>query len=213
MIALCQEHHAKADAGAFTSQQLHALKAQARLNAKTIKGRFDWMRKNLMAVVGGSFYIDTPVILTIDNRPVISFTRDDENYLLLNLQMLTTSEDERFLIQENFWLLEGTPEDVECPPHGRLLSVKYPNGDKAKVEFFSIDSTLDFSKRYGERYSDEIASEIPFTIVEIRYFVDGMDIDFGQESTKVGSFVLNGCFFRNVQIPVFQREKDAQKLL
>jgi hypothetical protein len=44
MIALCQEHHDKADAGAFTLEQLRDMKRQGRERSETLKGRFDWVR-------------------------------------------------------------------------------------------------------------------------------------------------------------------------
>lgn len=67
MVALCAEHHAKADAGAFTPEQLRGYKSSARRTP--VQGRFDWMRNKLLAAVGS-----------------------------------------------------GAPEDLECPPSGRLLS-------------------------------------------------------------------------------------------
>src|SRR3990172_955656 len=51
MIALCGEHHAKADVGAFTREQLREFKRGAIERAEEVKGRFDWMRHSLLAVV------------------------------------------------------------------------------------------------------------------------------------------------------------------
>ena len=124
MIALCAEHHAKADAGVFTVEQLRELKLKGRSHAPEVRGRFEWMRRKLLAVVGGNFYFETPVILKFRDRPIIWFSRDSEGYILLNVQMLTTSNEPRAHIEENFWLLRGDPTDVESPPHGKLLSIE-----------------------------------------------------------------------------------------
>ncbi|MGI2155364.1 hypothetical protein ACROAK_21195 [Shewanella oncorhynchi] len=75
MIALCAQHHKKADGGAYTTEQLHELKKD-KANAKLVKGSLDWLRKDLLAVVGGNFYYETPRIITIDKkieRTAISF--------------------------------------------------------------------------------------------------------------------------------------------
>ncbi|MEP7217736.1 MAG: hypothetical protein ABI876_02405 [Bacteroidota bacterium] len=48
MIALCAEHHKKADAGAFTDDQLRQFKQRGVDPAIEIKGRFDWLRNRLL---------------------------------------------------------------------------------------------------------------------------------------------------------------------
>lgn len=63
MIALCAMHHAKADSGTFTTDQLRSFKKEGSVRSVEIRGRFDWMRRDLLAVVGGNFYLETPVIL------------------------------------------------------------------------------------------------------------------------------------------------------
>jgi hypothetical protein len=95
MIALCAEHHAKADAGAYTAEQLQEFKRGAAENAGDVRGRFEWMRRDVLWVVGGNFYYETPTILACRGDPVVWINRDDEGYLLLNLRMLSTTTDER----------------------------------------------------------------------------------------------------------------------
>ena len=60
MIALCLDHAAKADGGAFTDDQLRTLKKNGRQRAEEVRGQFDWMRRDLLAVVGGCFYYEQP---------------------------------------------------------------------------------------------------------------------------------------------------------
>lgn len=52
MIALCSEHHLKADAGAFTVDQLCEFKLKGAVNREELRGRFDWLRNKLLVVVG-----------------------------------------------------------------------------------------------------------------------------------------------------------------
>ena len=190
MIGLCSEHHAKADAGAFTKEQLLNLKQQGAERAVKVKGGFDWMRRDLLAVVGGNFYHETPVVFQFRGDRVIWFNRDEEGYLLLNVRMLTVSQEPRMTIEVNFWLASGDPESLECPPSGRLLEVKYPNGDTLKVEFFELDSAAAASTRYPGARSEEWPVSFPLVAVEIRERVADTGIEFGPRETKLGGVVM-----------------------
>jgi hypothetical protein len=50
MIALCRAHADKADHESFTDDQLRELKRVGRLRAAEVRGRFDWMRQDLLSV-------------------------------------------------------------------------------------------------------------------------------------------------------------------
>lgn len=113
MIALCAEHHAKADAGAFTKDQLRKLKTEGRQRAEAVRGKFDWMRNDLLAVIGGNLYFNVPAPVAFRGEPVIWFNRDEDRRFLLNLRMLSTSPEPRATIEDNFWVIHGPAEDVE----------------------------------------------------------------------------------------------------
>jgi hypothetical protein len=184
LIALCQEHASKADAGAFTIEQLHRFKREGRARAAAITGRFNWMRRDLLAVVGSNFYLNQEVLFQIGQRPCIWFTRDDDGYLLLNFWMPTTSGDERPLIHENFWLVPPSVKDFECPPNGRRIHIRYANGDQFRVEFFDLNSADDLTRRYPEsRHAAEIA--YPITAVEIWEKIPGTPIEFDPKTTRI----------------------------
>jgi hypothetical protein len=203
MIALCGEHHAKADAGAFTLEQLRELKARGRQRANEVRGRFDWMRRDLLAVVGGNFYLDTPVIFKFRGEPAIWFNRDAEGYLLLNFRMLTLSGEPRVRVQDNFWLPRGNPDELECPPNGRKLRIGYRNGDELRIEFFEIPDPDAFARRY--RDSADLGHELPLpvTAVEILQNVGGTDVSFSAKETRLpGNNVMRGCFFRKCSVAI-----------
>lgn len=140
MIALCAEHHRKADAGAYTPDQLNNSKSEARNQSSNVQGRFDWLRNRLLAVVGGNFYYETPVILEFRGQSVIWFERDEGGYLLLNLGMLSTTREERLVLENNFWIGKGNFSDFECPPSGKLIHAEYPGGDMLRVEYSELSS-------------------------------------------------------------------------
>ena len=107
------------------------------------------MRKQLLAVVGGNFYYETPIPVRVQDIPVVWFNRDAAGRLLVNLQALTTSDEPRIVMLDNFWMTEGTDErEVRCPPSGRLVSASYPNGDRLKVEFRELAAIEELDKRY-----------------------------------------------------------------
>lgn len=194
MIAMCGEHHDKADAGAFTKDQLRAFKRSGAEHAEEVRGRFDWMRHNLLTVVGGNFFYETPDIFLFRGQRSIWLNRDEEGYLMLNVRMLTTSGESRMVIEDNFWLNRGDPEDLESPPSGKLLHVKYSNGDMLKVRFFELESVAATQKRYSEARPERWDVPYPIAAVEVQNRVGGTNIAFGPRGTTFLGASMTGNF-------------------
>lgn len=200
MIALCSEHHDKADTGAYTKEQLREFKRVGAERAKEIKGRFDWMRHNLLAVVGGNFYYETPTIFEFRGEPSIWFNRDEDGYLLLNVRMLTISGKPRMRIEDSFWLTCGDPEDLESPPSGKLLHVKYPNEDMLQVQFFELASVAAAQKRYPEAWPERWGVPFPITVVEVNNKVGGANVEFGPRQTRWAGISMRNCFLAHCRV-------------
>jgi hypothetical protein len=201
LIALCQEHASKADAGAFTIEQLRQLKQEGGARAAAITGKFDWMRRDLLAVVGGSFYYEAPIIFQIGDLPCIWFNRDENNYLLLNFWIPTISGEARARISDNFWFVPPSIGDLDSPPNGRRLHIKYSNGDELRIEFFEINSAIDLATRYPNSHTQQWANGLtyPLTGVEIWEKAPGTPIEFGPTTTKMpGENLFTGGFMRNI---------------
>lgn len=192
MVALCAEHHRKADGGAFTAAQLVALK---RPTTEAAVGRFDWLRHDLLAVVGGNFYHETPVIFQFKGENAIWFERDAENHFLLNIRMLTNSGQRRLRLDNNDWIVQGEPTDFESPPSGRRIQAKYANGDELTVEFFELLSATTAHDRYPNAPHD-MWTQLPFpiTAVEVLERFGGSDFGFGPTWTKLGGLQMSGNF-------------------
>jgi hypothetical protein len=202
MVALCGEHHSKADAGAYTPDQLRAFKDN---QAAFVGGRFDWMRNDLLVVVGGNFYHETPTAVQFGQQPVVWLNRDDDGYLLLNLNMLTAGQEPRAVMQDNFWVALGCPVDLECPPSGKRLKVVYDNGDRLGIEFFPLDSADEVDVRYPEAHATSWPISFPITAVEVQMKVGGSDLEFGPRSTKFGRMQMTNCFSSHCRVGlVFQ---------
>lgn len=58
MIALCPNHHRKADAGVISKYNLFEMKANAKEEFESVRGNFEWMRRKVLLVAGGNFYFD-----------------------------------------------------------------------------------------------------------------------------------------------------------
>jgi hypothetical protein len=198
MVALCAEHHSKADTGAFTMEQLRALKKP---NESVVVGRFDWLRNKMLSVVGGNFYYETPIPVQFRGKPQVWYTRDDQGYLLLNLRMVSASCEPRLCLDKNDWIILGDPSDFESPPSGRLIAAKYTNGDELRVEFFELLTVVDAIKRYTAVGPDSWADiKFPITAVEIQNLVGVSNIGFGPFCTKLGGVAMTGNFMSHCSV-------------
>ncbi len=195
MIALCAQHHKKADGGAFTNEQLHALKAD-KAHAESVKGSLDWLRYELLAVVGGNYYHETPRVIVIDDVEVVSLKRDDEGYLRLSVNFLSLEPADRITIDRNSWRGIGNPIDLRCPPQGKELEVKYDNGDYLYLRFFELNSAEEAFKKYNHpAFLSEEFVHYPITALEVNLRIGGTTIELSPKGTTYGNGGFSGGFF------------------
>jgi hypothetical protein len=188
MIALCATHHQKADA--WSVEQLRQMKYQS-ANAE-VGGRFEWMREDVLAVVGGNYYYETPKMVVFRDQPLIWFERDAQRRLLMNLTMLSTSGRERTSLVNNDWFLRGDPEDVECPPNGSKLRVRYSNGDQVTVRFREWLTADALGAVHGRALVLGDQLKFPLVTAEIGLVVGGTEISFSPKESKLGGVTLTG---------------------
>lgn len=192
MIALCAQHHKKADGGAYTDEQLHQLK-QDRANAREVRGSLDWLRRDMLSVIGGNFYYDQPVMVMIDGIEVVSLKRDEAGYLRLSLNMLSIYEEDRVIIDHNSWENIGYPRDLRSPPQGRELEISYPCGDRLHLRFIELKDAEHALSRYGfDTLREQDLFHFPITAVEVEMTIAGTKIDFDSKETKFGGFRMQG---------------------
>jgi hypothetical protein len=197
MIALCREHADKADHGSFTDDQLRQLKLEGKSRGLEVRGRFDWMRQDLLAVVGGNFFYQTDVILQLGTVRCIWFDRDAEGYLLLNFKMPTMTGRARAQIDQNVWSVVPEVDEVVCPPSGRLVEVSYANGDKFRAEFYNVVSSEALSARYPTSNTVGWSGHVnfPVTAVELWETAAGTSIEFGPRFSRLpGNNTFMDCF-------------------
>jgi hypothetical protein len=194
MIAFCREHHIQADHGAFTVEQIRHFKREAKKTWAQVSGKFNWMRNRLLTVVGGNFFYETPVVFQFKEQPIIWFERNEDNYLLLNVIMLTTSDQPRACIRNNEWLSIGSEADIECPPSAKRLRISYTNGDMVEVKFFEFASTAEARRRYEEARFEKWGIEFPVTAVEVTNVIAGSGLEFNAREANIGGSIVGGGF-------------------
>lgn len=191
MVALCAEHHKKADNGAYTKVQLAAFK-RTKVDPALVRGRFDWRRNKLLAVVGGNYYYETPRVLVIDGYEVVLLTRDEDGYLLLSVQMLSLSSEVRVRMVENCWENIGNPVDIVSPPSGKDLLVRYANGDSLAIHFYVVEDSAAFQAKFKKYPYAEL--EFPLTVAEVNCEIGGTDIKLTPTGTTIGTNQFIGNF-------------------
>lgn len=143
MVALCAEHHKKADTGAFTKEQIREFKANPFL-AKFPNGPggvFDWKREQLLVRAARIKAINCPVFLELAGHPAIWLSKDEQGHELLNLDIWDTSGKLLFSMRDNEWLVTCKPDDFECPPSGRSLILRAPKfGVRLTITFKNLTS-------------------------------------------------------------------------
>jgi hypothetical protein len=211
MIALCREHADQADSGAFRDEQLRTLKAGgARRDA--VRGRFNWMRQEVLVRAGGNFYYRTPVIFELGAMPCVWLSWDDENNLLLNFRMPTLSGRPRASIEENFWTLPADVDEMICPPSGRLVEVMYRNGDRFRAEFLQVSNAAGLAARYPRGGVSSWASklEFPLTLAEVWETAAGTTLEFGPNSSRIGGIVMQENFASDCGVGIHVGIPDEQ---
>lgn len=196
MIPLCPTHHAQA--AAWTPEQLREFKSSSTgTPPEVVAGRFQWLRRRVLGVVGGHIYYETPILVQFDDDPLVWFERDNDGYVRLNLRMITAAErgTTRTVVHNNDFVIGGHPVDVDCPPSGRRIAVHYNNGDSLTIEFRAVE-TIDAAVR---RWPDAEAGlrglphVWPMTAIEVTMDVGEIAIRFGPGSTSIDGVSWRGC--------------------
>lgn len=188
MVALCSMHHAKADA--WTPEQCRELKSNP--HTAEVSGRFEWMRREVVAIIGGNYYHETPNMVVFRDHPIIWFERDERGHLLLSLKMLTISGQPRAELIANDWEILGEPLDVDSPPNGSYLRVKYDNGDDIGIRFKEWVSAEELGKVHPNILV--LGNELSFPLVtaEVHLSIGGTDISFNSKKSQLGSNQISG---------------------
>lgn len=193
MIALCADHAAKADGGAYPDEHLRRLKREGRSRAVAVSGKFEYLRNDMIAILGGTAYLRTPTPLQVGGRRCIYFNRDENGYLLLNIKIPELSGGTRRVLEDNVWTVPPHAAKIVCPPQGRSLKVEFENGDMFKVEFrdfHSLDALTAAHPTFMWGHIPNLA--FPVTVVSFWERAANSYIEFSPSHTRVGDGRFHG---------------------
>jgi hypothetical protein len=105
MIALCTEHAGKADSNHYPDDYLRELKAGGEGRYLAVQGKFDYLRRDAIWRVGGNVYIDTPVIIELNNEPLVYWSRDERGFVQLSFKLIGPNGAPKVHLEDNVWLI------------------------------------------------------------------------------------------------------------
>lgn len=144
MIALCLNHHQEADGGAYTVEQLRSMKRRpylAKDDAKKRRTSVNWKRRQLAVIIGGNIYLNTSIILRVEQKKIIWLTTDPAGNQLLNLNLWGEDGTLLFSMRNNDWITHSELEDVECSTQGNSIRLYIPSEQTwLKINFMPQDS-------------------------------------------------------------------------
>ncbi len=180
MIALCLEHHKKADKGAFTNEQLYNMKKYTSSFKKTLQGSFDWLRNDLL-VFAGATGVNPGAIVSFWGKPTIWFNRDKNNNMLLNLDFSNVWSKDCLIMKDNLWTLTKNSIDVICPPSGHYIHVQYEGNDFIEIKFDTCRNDEQAKKLMSHREYYSISKYINFPITTVNLRLSACNGDFKVE--------------------------------
>ncbi|MER8571483.1 hypothetical protein NKH19_10555 [Mesorhizobium sp. M1338] len=189
MIALCAEHHAAADSGAFTNDQLTSLK---RPNHTFVQSSFQWRRKHTIFVCGGTYAYQCDSMLRVGGIDVIYFEKDEFGCDTLSLNIYDVCMNRIFEMRMNDWTAKINVDDIETPPAARTLLFK--------STIHQVNVKIEFKDRKSLSTEDEnISAEfgIPAEENVVFCFFTGdmpapVPVKFNDRNIQVGGMILEG---------------------
>ncbi len=185
MIALCQEHAAKADGGYYPDEYLDRLKVEGRERSEAVKGSFDYLRRDAIAVIGSNVFYNVETIARVNGERAIYFRRDKDGYLLLNITLPTLEGGARAQIEDNIWTVDPRGIAVmDCPPRGRYIDVQFEDGDGFHVEYREYENADAYALKYP--VAAELLRRVAFPVLVVEFWERSRDllVEFGKRRTK-----------------------------
>lgn len=190
MIALCPTHHGRAKE--FSREYLRELKKISQ--GREIRDKFYWIRRKMIAVVGGNYYIEAPDIIVYRDQPIVWYRRDEKGAMLFGFNMISDSGEPRASMNDNDWCIVGEPDDVICGPVKPRLKVSYPNGDMIDVLFKEWDTPESLFEKHPLLLKERGYLDFPVSTIEISMSVGGEKV-LGPRETRFGGIRMTGCTY------------------
>ena len=133
MIALCTGCHRRADAGAFSHDELRQWKSSCR-KPTSVTGHFDFKSEQVLLSAGGGVFVGAETLLTL-NGSRIAWLSNEEGKMLLNLE-IQDPDGREIVMRDNCWVAPTDFFEIESPPHAHALKIRRKLGQiVASVHF------------------------------------------------------------------------------
>ena len=123
IVALCPNHYTNFDRGEFSDSYLRDAKNNPH-NKTYIKDAFFIDSQDIVVNVGKSKFINTSRILTVNDFDIISIKRENERYILLDINFFDKLNNLIAVVYENSWTAEKTASavwEIVYKPHHLVI--------------------------------------------------------------------------------------------
>jgi hypothetical protein len=185
IIALCPNHYTNFDRGEFSESYLRDAKNNPH-NKIQVKDAFFIDSQDMTVNVGKSKFINTSRILAVDDFDIISINRENERYILLDINFFDKLNNLIAVVFENSWTAEKRASgiwEIGYKPH-RLLMIRNTPSDlffEAKIENEELF----------------ITASMHYNSIPLRITNDGIWL-----SEREMAVELKGCILKNYDIGI-----------
>lgn len=230
MIALCPNHHAKADAGAWTNEDLRKMKKCK--NREPVKGCLDWDINNSILVAGKNFFLGGTFSLRVLGNEVFGLSQNKDGQLVVNALLWDSNGNVVTQIYENDIIANTLAvKDLLCTASGNKIRVESLKDStyfevtmqRLKVEKFVKRIPKDLlkeeinilSKVIEERQDEgkvpvlELRAKISTPLIKLSIQRPSIIADFHKEILNERAVLSKRFFFENGAI-MLQHGTDAK---
>ena len=124
LVALCPTHHTRYDLGGISEDKMRAFKSNPFNKGRDVVDRFDIEGDVPIIEAGTNIFKNTPVLLVVDNRNIVTLSKEEDE-LLLNAVFYDKNNDLLAFIKDNEWCaLSGMAWDIEYHTVAKALVIR-----------------------------------------------------------------------------------------
>lgn len=206
MIALCANHASLADGGRWTKDQLKRLKKEPYVSSDKVSEYYDYLRKDVVCMVGNVAY-NVKNVMEINDERVIGFEKDSEGYSRLNLFIRNKSGYPILVMENNSWTaFSEALFDLRCSLRGKELEIVSKDKETSLYIRFDDYPLEKFRNQLLECYRLSLSQlEKRFKTKELSLDVSSIDefISYIGSPETVPTWTIRGrLFWGNVELSI-----------
>jgi len=124
LVVLCPNHHTRYDVGDISERKIRMYKSNPFNKERNVADRFDVEGDVPIIEAGTNIFKNTPVLLVIDNKNIITLSKEEEG-LLLNAVLYDKNNNLLAFIKDNEWCaLSGMVWDIDYHTVAKSLVIR-----------------------------------------------------------------------------------------